>query len=115
MRYASDLERLNQNCKLQNKRIRMRSDGEPALLALLRLLAQRWAGEVVAEKSAAGDVKSHGPVENGVKLMKGHVPQTQKNCCIHLRMRTVTTRIWNTRTRAHTASMCRCNAKYSVV
>ena len=53
------------------KRIRLTTDGEAALVALTRAIALRWPGEVVLEKSAAGDVKSHGAVENAVKLMKG--------------------------------------------
>ena len=50
-----------------------RSDGEPALLALLRAIATRWGVHVIPQTSAPGDVQSHGAVENAVKLAKGHV------------------------------------------
>ena len=49
-----------------------RSDGEPSLVALLRAVAQRWGAEVIPQVSAPGDYKSHGAVENAVKLCKGH-------------------------------------------
>ena len=51
----------------------VRHDGEPALCAFLDSALQTWDAEVVPQQTAPGDWKAHGPVENGVKLMKGFV------------------------------------------
>jgi len=55
------------------KRAVIRSDNEPAITALLRLVARRWMGEVVPESSAEGDPQSNGAAENAVRIMKGLV------------------------------------------
>ena len=54
------------------KKVIFRSDGEPALLALLRAVIQRSDLEVIPQISASGYYKSHGAVENAVKLAKVH-------------------------------------------
>ena len=55
------------------KRINLRTDGEAGLVSLMNVVMQQWEGECVPQVSAPGDWKSHGPVENAVKLMKGYV------------------------------------------
>ena len=59
------------------QRVTFRSDGEPALVALLDDISSRWKGEVLREHTAEGDHSSNGNAEGGVALMKGHV-RTQK-------------------------------------
>ena len=54
-----------------------RSDGEPAIKALLEDLKARWSGEATLKTTAEGDHSSNGNAEGGVALMKGHV-RTQK-------------------------------------
>ena len=53
------------------KRVRFRSDGEPSLVAFLRLVRSRWSGEVVSELTVKGDPRTNGAAENGVRLLKG--------------------------------------------
>ena len=55
------------------KRVNLRTDGEAGLLSLMNSVMISWEGESVPQVSAPGDWKSHGPVENAVKFMKGHV------------------------------------------
>ena len=55
------------------KKAIFRSDGEPALKALLSDIKSRWNGEATLEQSAEGDPASNGNAECGVGLMKGHV------------------------------------------
>ena len=55
------------------RKVVFRSDGEPSLVAFLRAVATRWDIQVVPQVSAPGDIKSHGAVENAIKLAKGHV------------------------------------------
>ena len=54
-------------------RVTFRSDGEPAIVALLQQVKAHWSGDVVPEKSAEGDHQSNGSAECGVGLMKGQV------------------------------------------
>ena len=56
-----------------HQRIRLRTDGESSLQALMRDVLKEWGGEVIIERSAPGDWKSHGGVESAVKTMKGLV------------------------------------------
>ena len=42
--------------ELGYKRVAIRSDGEHALLALLRSVTKYWGGEVVPEQSPTGDL-----------------------------------------------------------
>ena len=55
------------------KRAAFRSDGEPAIQAVMNAVIQAWPGEVIPEQSAEGDHSSNGNAEGGVSIMKGHV------------------------------------------
>ena len=50
-----------------------RSDGEPALVAMMRAIGTRWGIEIIPQVSAPGDVKSHVAVECAVKIAKGQI------------------------------------------
>ena len=53
------------------KRVNVRTDCEPALVAAISSVMQAFPGEAVPEQTAPGDWKAHGPVENAIKMMKG--------------------------------------------
>ena len=55
------------------RKVNMRSDGEPARLALLRAIATGWDIHCIPQVSAPGNIQSHGVVENAVKLTKGQI------------------------------------------
>ena len=55
------------------KRICCRSDNDAGLCKLLRLLKERWAGELILEQTPEGDHNANGSAECSVGLMKGHV------------------------------------------
>ena len=55
------------------RRVTMRSDNEPSLVAFLEKLKGAWPGEVVAEGSSVGDPQSNGAAEAGVGVVKGLV------------------------------------------
>ena len=59
--------------RLGYKRAAFRSDGEPAIQAVMNAVIQAWPGEVIPEQSAEGDHSSNGNAEGGVSIMKGHV------------------------------------------
>ena len=56
-----------------------RSDGEPSIVAVLKDLKSRWAGDMRLENSPEGDHDSAGNAECGVGLMKGHVRTLKLN------------------------------------
>jgi hypothetical protein len=49
----------------------LKSDGEPAILALKEAIARKLPEGTISVESAAGESESNGSIENGVKLMKG--------------------------------------------
>lgn len=53
------------------RRVTMRSDNEPSIVAFLEKLKGAWPGEVVAESSSVGDPQSNGAAEAGVGVVKG--------------------------------------------
>jgi len=55
------------------KRAVQMSDGEPAILALLRQLKTAWDGELVPEKSPEGESQSNGAAEKAVQSLKAQV------------------------------------------
>ena len=55
------------------RRVVFRSDGEPAILAVLDYIKQKWKGEVIPEKTPEGDHPSNGNAEGGMNIMKNHV------------------------------------------
>ena len=55
----------------QGLAVTLRTDGEPALVALRRRIAARHGGSVLEQGSAAHEHESMGIIENGVKLGKG--------------------------------------------
>ena len=52
------------------KRVIFRSDGEPALQALLAAVKRRWDGEVVPQNSPPGESQSNGAAEKAVQTTK---------------------------------------------
>ena len=55
------------------KRLVLRTDGEHALVAFMRAVAQRWGGEVVPQQSPTSDPQANGAAEMAMGLMKGHI------------------------------------------
>ena len=53
------------------KRVILKSDQEPSIVAVLREAANLWKGEVVPEGSPKGESKSNGEVERAVQNMQG--------------------------------------------
>jgi hypothetical protein len=49
----------------------LKSDGEPAILALKEAIARKLPEGTISVESAATESESNGTIENGVKLMKG--------------------------------------------
>jgi hypothetical protein len=54
-------------------KIALKSDGEPAILALKAAISRHLPEGVIAVESAATESESNGSIENGVKLLKGMV------------------------------------------
>ena len=55
------------------KRIVLRTDGEHALVAFMRAVAQRWGGEVIPQLSPTSDPQSNGAVERAARSTKAMV------------------------------------------
>ena len=54
-------------------RVVFRSDNEPSILSLLRVVKLAWTGDVVQETSAEGAPQSNGAAESSLNVVKGHV------------------------------------------
>jgi hypothetical protein len=59
--------------RLGYKRIVLRTDQEPAMISLADQIAELWKGEIVPERSPAGESQSNGAAERAVKSMMGHI------------------------------------------
>ena len=55
------------------KRVVIRTDGEPAIVALVERLATAWTGEILQEHSPAGESQSNGAAERAVRTLVGLV------------------------------------------
>ena len=66
-RIIADLESLG------DKRILVRTDGEPAILDLWTRVKQEWAGEIVKVEAATGDHDANGEAEQAVQKIEDEV------------------------------------------
>ena len=60
------------------KRVILKSDQEPSIVALCDALKNGWHGEIVPEASPKGETKSNGEVERAVQSVHG-LPRTHKD------------------------------------
>ena len=56
-----------------DKRVIIRNDGEPAIVALAEQVKDMWSGEVVLENRPAGESQSNGQAEKAVQTLARQV------------------------------------------
>ena len=59
--------------RLGYRRIVLKSDGEPSLIAFTDTLARAWTGEVLPERSRKGESQSNGEVERAIQNLSAQV------------------------------------------
>ena len=58
---------------LGHKRLILKSDQEPALVALLDEVKLRWGGDIIPERSIVQDSQGNGMVESGIRIISGQI------------------------------------------
>ena len=56
---------------LGHKRIILKSDNEPSLVALLNEVKDRWGGDIIPERSVVKDSQGNGMIESGIRTLSG--------------------------------------------
>ena len=64
---------VNDLCLLGYKRLILKSDGEPAILALKAEVKEKIKIDVLCEEPSVGESQSNGEIENANRLMQGQV------------------------------------------
>jgi len=68
------VKRVNQTMKLLGyKKIILRTDQEPSILALKSRVKEEWAGDLIAEESPVGESESNGVAERAVQEVQGMI------------------------------------------
>ena len=55
------------------RRMIVKTDQEPAIVDLVKVLKDRFAGEIILESSPVGDSQGNGGAESGVKSIEGMI------------------------------------------
>ena len=55
------------------KRIVHKSDQEPALVALVNEVKNRWGGDIIPERSIVQDSQGNGMIESGIRTVNGQI------------------------------------------
>jgi len=58
---------------LGHKRLILKSDQEPALVALLDEVKLRWGGDIIPERSIVQDSQGNAMVESGIRIISGQI------------------------------------------
>jgi len=69
---------------LGHKRIILKSDQEPALVALLDEVKHRWGGEIIPELSIVQDSQGNGMIESGIRIVSGQIKGMKSSLEEHL-------------------------------
>ncbi len=69
---------------LCRKRIILKSDQEPAIVALCTEVKHTWGGDIIPERSIVKDSSGNGMIEAGIRTMNGQI-RTMLHSLIELR------------------------------
>ena len=69
---------------LGHKRIILKSDQEPALVALLDEVKPRWGGDIIPERSIVQDSQGNGMIESGIRTVSGQIKTMKSSLEEHL-------------------------------